>query len=130
MLPPLARGYAIAAGTGTFFSLASTMSFLVQTIHRVRDSKACSFEPTASAPGMGYDYAASTGDTPQSGDEEKGLAGAAADMGKLESEVSQSGSGKEKEEEEEEVSWPLAAVKKTQAADTRPHRPWSELPKK
>ncbi|KAF2445631.1 hypothetical protein P171DRAFT_512892 [Karstenula rhodostoma CBS 690.94] len=124
MLLPLSRGYAIGAGTGMFLSLTTTISFFIQTIHRVRDSKACSFEPTASGLGMSHEYQMPAMDVTQSRDEEKGLVGAGAEMGRRES--VQSG----KVKEGKVVSWPLAVAKKMEAANIRPHRPWSEMPKK
>lgn len=122
MLLPLSRAYAIATGAGMFFGLTSTISFLIRTIHRVRDSKACSFEPTTSTLGMGHGYQVPTirdskGDL-EVQDEEKGLVEAAADMGR--------GSEQSKEES---VRQPLAVAKKLDAVHVRPHRPWSEIPK-
>ncbi|KAL5392574.1 hypothetical protein PMIN02_006085 [Paraphaeosphaeria minitans] len=133
MLLPLTRGYAIGAGGGMVFSLTTTTSFLVQTIHRIRDSKACSFEPTASGLGMGHEYQvpAMEGGGAQSKDEEKGLAGAGAEMGGRESVQSGSGTGMGMGKRKgEKVSWPLAVAKKLDNANIRPHRPWSEMPRK
>lgn len=109
-----------------FFSLTTTISFLIQTIHRVRDSKACSFEPTASGLGMSHEYQVPAMEGTQSWSEEKGLVGAEAEMGRRESVQSAAGTGKE----EAVVSWPLAVAKKMETANVRPHRPWSEMPKK
>lgn len=123
MLLPLSRAYAITTGAGMFFGLTSTISSLVRTIHRVRDSKACSFEPMTSTLGMshGYEVPAIRDSMAHSAvqDEEKGLVYAAADMGKRD--LEQSG--------ERTISWPLAVAKKLEAANVRPHRPWSEMPK-
>ncbi|KAF1979651.1 hypothetical protein BU23DRAFT_594859 [Bimuria novae-zelandiae CBS 107.79] len=125
MLLPLSRAYAIASGTGMFLGLTATMSFLIQAIHRLRDSKACSFEPTGSALSMSYGYQVPPVNDSRAGspsqDEEKGLAGAAAAMGTGDSAQSK---------EESPVDWPLAVAQKMNVANIRPHRPWSEMPKK
>lgn len=70
---------------------------------------------------MDYGYQIPTTQEGQSVDEEKGLVGAGAEMGKSESK--QSGT-------EEAGSWPLAVAKRAEPAVVRPHRPWSEMPKK
>ena len=115
MLLPLSRAYAIGAGTGMFLGFTATISFLIQTIHHVRDSKACSFEPTASTLGMGHEYQVTAVQ-----DEEKGLVKEGADMGRRTSAESKG---------EGPVSWPQAVAKRIEAVNIRPHRPWSEIPK-
>lgn len=121
MLLPLSRAYAIASGSGMFLGLTSTISFLVHTIHRVRDSKACSFEPTGSSLGMSHDYQIPTklSEDEIDDDEEKGLVGAGAGLGRSDSMKSKDGASSE---------WPLEGAKRTEPV-IRPHRPWSEMPK-
>ncbi|KAF2676353.1 hypothetical protein K458DRAFT_410567 [Lentithecium fluviatile CBS 122367] len=145
MLLPLSKGYAIAAGAGLMLLLMTSMSAIIQTCHRARDSRACSFEPTASALGMGHGYQAelpkkSRGPIPtlydpnmplpdvdpqtKGDEEEKGLAAAAADMGRRDS-VQIVGSAEDKE-----ISGPLGLQRPEDVAHIRPARPWSEMPKR
>lgn len=124
ILLPISRAYAIGTGTGMFLGFTATFSFLIQTIHRVRDSKACSFEPTASTLGMGYEYQVSAMQESRTlspvQDEEKGLAEAGASMGRRDSLESRTDGS---------VNWPQAVAKRMDAVNIRPHRPWSEMPK-
>ena len=107
------------------FGLTTTFSSLVQAIHRIRDSKACSFEPTGSSLGIGHGYQVPTMHDswvePSPGDEEKGLVGAGAQMGRRDSAQSK---------EEAVVSWPAAVARSSTGSNSRPHRPWSELPER
>lgn len=79
---------------------------------------------------MGYEYQVSSidGNGLQSSDEEK-LVGAGADMGRRESVQSGVARGKE-EQAADTVSRPLAVATQMEAANIRPHRPWSEMPRK
>lgn len=143
MLLALTKGYAIAAGTGAFVLLCTSASALIHTCHRARNAKPCSFEPTASALGMGHGYQAvvprtSRGPVPtlydpqkpipaelvqmQGGnDEEKGFANAGAEMGRRESVARSEGEG---------ISGPLGLKRPEEVAQMRPARPWSEMPKR
>lgn len=145
VLIPLSQAYAIAAGTGLFFLLTTWLTSIVQTCNRARDSKPCSFEPTASALGMGHGYQAevpkqSRGpiptlydpdlplpdfekDTRGSSDEEKSLAGDGAAMGRRDSANAEF-------VDDKEISGPLGLQKPEEVANMRPARPWSEMPKR
>jgi len=135
MLLPLTRAYAIATGSCMFLLIITSITSLIKAVHRLRDSKACSFEPTASSLGIDHSYQAvaprtSRGPVPTMydpakpldahiADEEKGLVGAGAEMGRRESRQSQT---------EMEVSWPIGVRKPEEAVQKRPSRPWSEIP--
>lgn len=144
MLVPLSKGYAIAAGTTLFALLTTSLSALIQTCHRARDSKACSFEPTASALGMSHGYQAvaprtSRGPVPTlydplkpmpreegAGDEEKGFAARGAEMGRRDSVVPKTSL----ESEGTGITGPLGLEAPAKVAQMRPARPWSEMPKR
>jgi len=145
VLLPLSRAYAIVAGTGLFLILTTLMTSIVQSCNRVRDSKPCSFEPTASGLGMGHGYQAtlpkqSRGPVPtlydpdmelpdfekqerSSSDEEKGLAGAGAEMGRRDSANADLADDKT-------ISGPLGLQRPEDVAQMRPSRPWSEMSKR
>jgi hypothetical protein len=143
ILLPLSKAYAIAAGTGLLLLLITSMTSFVQTCNKARDSKPCSFEPTASGLGMGHGYQAtlpkvSRGPIPtlydpnmtlpdfekeerNSSDEEKGLVGAAVDMGRRDS---------ANVADDQQISGPLGLKKPEDVAKMRPARPWSEMSKR
>lgn len=145
VLVPLSKSYAIAAGIGVFLLLTTWMTSVIQTCNRARDSKPCSFEPTASSLGMGHGYQArlpkkSRGPIPtlydptmslpdfekqerSSSDEEKGLATAGADLGRRDSANSDLA-------DDTQISGPLGLQRPEEVANMRPARPWSEMPKR
>ena len=53
MLVDLSRGYTIAAGAGWFLFLVTFITATIDACRRAREKESCSFEPTASALGMG-----------------------------------------------------------------------------
>lgn len=145
MLIPLSKAYAITAGGALFLLLISWITSLVQTCHRAGDSKACSFEPTASTLGIGHGYQApmprtSRGPVPTfydpskpmpdldkeariSSDEEQGLIVGGVELGRVDS-VNGSVAG------DKEITGPLGLKKPSEVANMRPARPWSEAPKR
>lgn len=145
MLIPLSKAYAITAGGALFLLLTSWITSLVQTCHRVGDSKACSFEPTASTLGIDHGYQAplprtSRGPIPTfydpskpmpdldkearvSSDEEKGLIAGVADLGRVDSMNGDLGDDKA-------ITGPLGLKKPDEVANMRPARPWSEALKR
>ncbi|PSN61469.1 hypothetical protein BS50DRAFT_152296 [Corynespora cassiicola Philippines] len=65
-LSPRILGHAIGSGVGTGLLLLTSISALVSTCRRAQEKNSCSFEPTASALGMGHGYAAVTPRAPRS----------------------------------------------------------------
>ena len=156
LMCPVDTGLSIAAGTGFLLVAITALTSLVHTI-RNRHQKSCSFEPTASALGMGEGYGAvrvpalrdniPTIYDPQkpipeeySVDEEKGLKKEAADMGRSDSNSSKSSRGsrssvgtlvgtKEDGDKVSEISGPMSEVDFEKEKLKRPARPWSEVPR-
>lgn len=156
MLFPLMTAYATLSGALLFLALCASLAATLHACHRARDSKACSFEPTASALGMGHGYQAvrpqtlrdaiptlydpkkpipegSVGDEKLdfgfgSADEEMGFADKGADMGSGVGVggVSAGVAGKA----EGEISGPLGLERPERVQQIRAARPWSEMPKR
>ncbi|KAF2267488.1 hypothetical protein CC78DRAFT_541720 [Lojkania enalia] len=144
MLCPLSTGYSIASGVGWFVLAITSTAATIAACHHRREQKACSFEPTASALGMSHGYQAVTPPMPRStiptmydpskpepaspvkdpGEEEIGLAIAAAEMGKVDLGIGL------KDGEDHEISGPLSLKKPEEVRQMRPARPWSEAPKR
>ncbi|KAG9190354.1 hypothetical protein G6011_08442 [Alternaria panax] len=142
MLVDLSRGYTIAAGAGWFLFLITLITATIDACRRAREKESCSFEPTASALGMGHGYAAvipptsrsrvptmydpripsflieqiAHGRTPVRTDIE---------MGRADSVLSQE--GRVSFECEKEISGPLSLEKPSKVQQMRPSRPWSEI---
>jgi hypothetical protein len=147
MILPLSRGLVVTTGFGGFVLLTTTITAAVQACMGARDKESCSFEPTASALGMGHGYQAivpppmrsrpptlydprkplpkQLDGMPQT-EEEMALAEEIAPPKRADSAMSESSrySGDIAKEE----TWPLNA-EKPQVLAIRPSRPWSEMPK-
>jgi hypothetical protein len=148
MILPLSRGLVVATGTGSFILLASTITSMIQACMRAQAKESCSFEPTASALGMGHGYQAivppparsrpptmydprkplpkQLDEMPQT-EEEKDLAIEIAPTKRADSALSQSSIYSVNPEKEE--TWPLNP-EKGQVLAIRPSRPWSQMPQK
>jgi hypothetical protein len=150
MLVDLSRGYAIAAGVGGLLFLVVCVMVTVNACNRARDKESCSFEPTASALGMGHGYVAITVPPtsrsrvptmydprlPLRFDEESNLgendarekesATKDVEIGRADSVVSEE--GRISFELEKEITGPLSLQKPERVLQIRPSRPWSELP--
>jgi hypothetical protein len=151
LMCPIDTGFSIAAGVGWFLIAITGITSLVQTC-RMRQQKCCSFEPTASALGMGHEYLAvqppvartaiPTIYDPQKpipsetkGDEEKGFIFEPADMGRRDSESSNGNSDTERDavvfgDIGTAISGPLDLQSPAQQQQHRPARPWSDMPKR
>src|SRR5690242_12369769 len=57
MLCPLSKGWSIAGGLGWFVLAITSLTAMID-LCRSRSKQSCSFEPTASALGMGHGYQA------------------------------------------------------------------------
>jgi hypothetical protein len=152
ILVDLSKGYAIAAGTGGLLFLITCIMATADACNRAREKESCSFEPTASALGMGYGYAAITvpptsrsrvptmydprlplrfDDSEEkklerNGTQEKDPAIKDVETGRADSVVSQE--GRISFEFEKEIIGPLSLEKPERVLQIRPSRPWSELP--
>jgi hypothetical protein len=141
MLVDLSRGYTIAAGAGWFLFLITFITAAIDACRRAREKESCSFEPTASALGMGHGYDAVAPPTLRSRvptmydpripsflieQKEQGRASVARDieMGRADSVLSHE--GKVSHELEKEISGPLSLEKPQRVQQMRPSRPWSE----
>ncbi|KAB2104322.1 hypothetical protein AG0111_0g7500 [Alternaria gaisen] len=141
MLVDLSRGYTIAAGAGWFLFLVTFITATIDACRRAREKESCSFEPTASALGMGHGYAAvvpppSRSRVPTMYDPripstlfEQNAHGRASvgkdiEMGRADSVLSQE--GRISYEFEKEISGPLSLEKPSKVQQMRPSRPWSE----
>jgi hypothetical protein len=149
-LVDLSKGYTIAAGVGgLLFLIACTMA-TANACARAREKESCSFEPTASALGMGHEYSAITvpptsrsrvptmydprlplrfdeNDKPErTGAQEKESMSKDVEMGRSDSLVSEE--GRMSFESEKEITGPPSLEKPGMVLQIRPSRPWSELP--
>jgi hypothetical protein len=140
MLVDLSRGYVITACAGWFLSLCACITAAVEACSRARAKESCSFEPTASALGMGYGYAAIVPPAvrsrvpsiydPQlplddlspkaSHENEKGLTGKDLGMGRADSVVSEEGGMSFSSEKN-------MTTKPDKALHVRPTKPWSVI---
>ncbi|KAH7091338.1 hypothetical protein FB567DRAFT_272314 [Paraphoma chrysanthemicola] len=148
MIIPLSRALVVTAGSGCIILLGTTITSMVQACMRMRSKESCSFEPTASALGMGYGYNAlvppvarsrpptiydprkpmpNTLERMPETDEEKALVEPIAGSRRVDSGISQSDD--EHIDFEKEETWPLNPKKSERVAPIRPARPWSEVPK-
>ncbi|KAL5120733.1 hypothetical protein ACEQ8H_001212 [Pleosporales sp. CAS-2024a] len=148
MILPLSRGLVITSGFGNFVLLITTVTAIIQVCTQLRDKESCSFEPTAAALGMGYEYQAivppSLGDRPPSlydprkplpkqldgmpqTEEESALADPIAPRTRVDSSMSER--SKYSGDVEKEETWPLNQ-EKPQVPAIRSSRPWSETPNK
>lgn len=148
MILPLSRGIVVATGVGSFILLCTTITAMVQACMRARAKESCSFEPTASALGMGHDYQALVPppmrsrpptmydprkplpkqlDGMPATEEEKDLAVSIPRSKRADSAMSASSNYSVDPEKEE--TWPLTGQSQ-KVAPNRPSRPWSEAPHK
>jgi len=147
MILPLSVGLVITAGTGCFILLATSITAMVQACLRARAKESCSFEPTASALGMGHGYQAIAPpvarsrppsmydprkplpkqlETMPETDEERALAEDFSKMTRVDSGLSNE--GKDSLDGTKDESWPLVSEKPQRIPPVRPARPWSEVP--
>jgi hypothetical protein len=144
---PISRGLVVATGTGSFILLATTITAIVQACMRARAKESCSFEPTASALGMGYEYQAiippvqrsrpptmydprkplpkQLDGMPQT-EEEENLAVEIPEKKRVDSTMSATSIYSEDFEKQE--TWPLNPEKSQKVLQIRPSRPWSAMP--
>ncbi|EDU41391.1 hypothetical protein PtrSN002B_001761 [Pyrenophora tritici-repentis] len=145
VLVDLSRGHAIGAGAGWFLLLVTSITAVIAACCRLQERESCSFEPTASALGMGYGYAAVL--PPQSRSrvptmyvpndltektekmpkrqQRRDSVGRNLEMGRSDTVVSQE--GRISFEDDKEMSVPLTLERPEKAQQWRPSRPWSEL---
>jgi hypothetical protein len=147
MLVPLSKAYVVAAGTGLFLVLIDFIVATFDACNRIRAKETCSFEPTASALGMGhgneaiapmevrsrvptmYDprrpvQEAQQGIIEEADKEEKGLVKAGGQIARRDSTLSHDSKGTK--EMDMGITGPLALMKPEEVLRTRPARPWSE----
>ncbi|CAA9956920.1 hypothetical protein PTMSG1_00528 [Pyrenophora teres f. maculata] len=149
VLVDLSRGYAIGAGAGWFLFLVTSITAVIAACCRLQERESCSFEPTASALGMGHGYAAvlppqSRSRVPTMYDpqvpsdlkekieklperrntQRRDSVGRNLEMGRSDTVVSQEG---RISFEDKEMSVPLTLERPERAQQWRPSRPWSEL---
>ncbi|KAF2730889.1 hypothetical protein EJ04DRAFT_499695 [Polyplosphaeria fusca] len=142
MLCPLSKGWSISGGIGVAVLAITSLTALID-LCRHRSKHTCSFEPTASALGMGHGYQAvvpplARGDIPTLYDPRKpipgtparppredeiGLADAGAPMG-----VQEPGFIDQHIDAVSQISGPLGLEKPETVRQMRPARPWSEAP--
>jgi hypothetical protein len=142
MLVNLIRGYTIAAGAGWLLFLITFITGTIDACRRAREKESCSFEPTASALGMGHDYAAvvpppSRSRVPSMYDPRIPLiymeqnvqgrqsVGKDVETGRADSLLSYE--GRISYALEEQISEPLSLEKSQKVQHMRPSRPWSEV---
>lgn len=145
ILCPISKGYSIISGAGLLILTLTAFSACVSFSHHAQSQGSCSFEPTASALGMGHGYQAVAPPQPRSTiptlydpkkpvpvtlarppqEDEVPFANKEADMGKRRSGLSDTSI-----ESGTEISGPLSLEKPELVKQMRPARPWSEMPKK
>jgi len=148
MLVALSKAYVVAAGTGLFLVLVAFIVATVDACNRIRAKETCSFEPTASALGMGHGHEAiapmevrsrvptmydprtpfqeaQQGIIEEADEEEKDLAKAGGQTARRDSALSHDSKGS-KEIDMGIITGPLALMKPAEVLQTRPARPWSE----
>ncbi|RMZ69529.1 hypothetical protein GMOD_00006356 [Pyrenophora seminiperda CCB06] len=150
VLVHLSRGYAIGAGAGWFLFLVTSITAVIAACCRLQERESCSFEPTASALGMGHGHDAvlppqSRSRVPTMYDPQvpKGLkeklgklperqntqrrdsVGRTVEMARSDTVVSQD--GRISFEDDNEMPVPLTLEQPERAQQWRPSRPWSEL---
>ncbi|KAH7118708.1 hypothetical protein B0J11DRAFT_492206 [Dendryphion nanum] len=146
-LCPISAGSTAAGGVGCGILLVTSISSLISACHRSRQQKACSFEPTVSALGMGREHVRinppkardniptiydprkpfpGTPARPKRGDE-IGFTNVGATIDRRDSGLSDTTIG---EIEKELISGPLSLEKPDVVKHMRPARPWSEIPKR
>ncbi|KAF1836396.1 hypothetical protein BDW02DRAFT_521314 [Decorospora gaudefroyi] len=153
MLVDLSKAYAVAAGVGGIFFLVACILALMDARSRAREKESCSFEPTASALGMGHGYAAIVPPASRSRvptmydprlpfdlgnenaletdvEQEKKPAGKDSGSGRADSVVSEEGkiSFEFEKEKEKVVTGPINPEQSCRVLQIRPSRPWSERP--
>ena len=142
MLVDLSRGYTIAAGAGWLLFLITFITATMDACRRAREKESCSFEPTASALGMGHDYAAvvpppSRSRVPSMYDpripsmfieqnaQGRQSVGKDVELGRADSLLSQE--GRISYAFDEQIFEPLSLEKTQKVQQMRPSRPWSEV---
>jgi hypothetical protein len=148
MILPISRGLVVTTGTGGFVLLTTTISAIIQACMRARAKESCSFEPTASSLGMGYEYQAivppvessrpptmydprkplpkQLDGMPQT-EEEKDLAVEIPELKRTES--IRSATSIYSDDMEKQETWPLNPETSAKVLQIRPSRPWSSMPK-
>ncbi|KAF2273897.1 uncharacterized protein EI97DRAFT_435543 [Westerdykella ornata] len=141
----VSKGSLIQAGVSWILITTTSMITLVGIYRRLREKKSCSFEPTASALGMGGGYQAVAPALPRTTiptiyDPAKPLPETYAKIStapKHTSSVAASASGKRDSVISEsstvvegEISGPLNLEKPDMVKQMRPARPWSDAPRK
>ncbi|KAF2001357.1 hypothetical protein P154DRAFT_533897 [Amniculicola lignicola CBS 123094] len=148
MICPLTKAFSITGGAGWLFVAIASLMTTIDYCHHRRTQKCCSFEPTASALGMGHGYQAvlpppSRSNIPTLYDPLKPVPGTPArppredEMG-LEKETyptrrdsTMSEMNKEMDiEKGANITGPLSLQKPDLVKQMRPARPWSEMLKK
>jgi hypothetical protein len=123
----------------------TSLSALIVACRQAHAKNSCSFEPTASGLGMSHEYQVPKPSTernriptlydPQKPlpetrarsplqEDEKGLVGEAAEVGRRDSEAREEDIG------DQAISGPLGLQKPEVVQQMRPARPWSEMPKR
>ncbi|KAF2823031.1 hypothetical protein CC86DRAFT_469610 [Ophiobolus disseminans] len=146
MILPLSQGLVVCASVGCSILLATSITAMVQACTRARDKESCSFEPTASALGMGHGYQAIVPPEARSRpptmydprkplpkqleampetDEEKALSDDFSKIVRVDSGLSDD--RKDSLDAGKDESWPLNAEKPRRAPPVRPARPWSNV---
>jgi hypothetical protein len=146
MIMPLSQGLVISAGAGSLILLITVITSMVQACLRARAKEASSFEPTASALGMGHEYQAIVPPVASSRppsmydprkplpkhlermpetDEEKAMS---EDFSKLVRVDSGRSIASRYSDVEKKDSWLLYPERKQRMAAARPPRPWSVVP--
>jgi hypothetical protein len=148
MIIPLSCGLVLASGIGGFILLSTTITAVVQACMRARAKESCSFEPTASALGMGYGYQAivppvqssrpptmydprkplpkQLDGMPQT-EEEEALAVEISQKKRVDSSLSATSMYSDDVEKQETM--PLVTMENsTKVLQIRPSRPWSSMP--
>jgi hypothetical protein len=144
---PLSIGFAVTTGTGLLLVTSTTLTATIQTCLRPKVQEMCSFEPSASALGMGPYYETIAPQTLRSRpptmydprkplpkelermpdtDEEMALAENGFGMSRVDSGLSVE-SKELKDVEKEADAWPLAQDE-PRVLQIRPSRLWSEVP--
>ena len=150
VLVDLSRGYAIGAGAGWFLLLVTSITAVIAACCRLQERESCSFEPTASALGMGHGHAAvlppqSRSRVPTMYDprmpqdlkekieklperqntQRRDSVARTLEMARSNTVTSQE--GRISFEDDKEMSVPLTLERPERAQQWRPSRPWSEL---
>lgn len=151
ILVTLTKSYVILSGAACFIVLTTCITATADACGRARAKETCSFEPTASALGMGHSYPDIVPQVPRSrvptmydpgrnvnisrnsgimevDDDEKGLASNGGQVARRDSGISEY--VRDSAEFEKEIIGPLNLERPETVLQIRPPRPWSEAPTK